>query len=110
MQQMSKTNFIQISTTVAKKVDAEKIGKVLLKKRLSACTQVIGPISSFYKWNGKIKKSREWLCIIKTKKNLYRKIEKELKNIHPYELPEIIVTPITEGSKKYLAWINKECI
>lgn len=69
-------DFIQISTTVAKKSDAEKIADVLSRKKLSACAHIIGPITSMYRWKGKFEKSREWLCVIKTKRINYSKVEK----------------------------------
>ncbi len=103
-----KSQFIQVSTTVSKRSDAERIAKVLLNKKLSACTQIIGPITSIYKWKGKMEKSKEWLCLTKSKISHYKKIEKIIKEIHPYELPEIIAVPIIEGSNEYLNWIKKQ--
>lgn len=100
--------YIQISTTFTKKTDADKIAKILSKAHLSACTQIIGPITSVYKWKGKMEKSKEWLCNIKTKKVLYKSIEKMIKDNHPYELPEIIAMPIIEGSREYFLWMQKE--
>ncbi len=103
-----KSEFIQIYTTAAKKNDAEHIAKVLSGKNLSACTQIIGPITSVYQWKGKTEKSKEWLCLIKSTKGNYKKIEKIIKKIHPYELPEIIAVPIIEGSREYFNWMEKE--
>jgi len=103
-----KSEFIQVFTTVAKRSDAERIAKALSDKKLSACSQIIGPITSVYKWKGKVEKSKEWLCLSKSKKNNYKKIEKAIKEIHPYELPEIIAVPIIEASREYLAWMRKE--
>ena len=102
------TKFIQIQTTTPKRSDAIKIAEALAKKRLSACTQIIGPIESVFRWKGKLVREKEWLCLIKTKKNLYRKVENEIKKIHPYKLPEIIATPITLGNKDYINWIESE--
>lgn len=104
----SKPKYIQILTTVAKKSDAERIARILFDKNLSACTQIVGPITSVYRWKGKLEKSKEWLCVVKTKSTLYRKVEYAIKSIHPYELPEIVATPIIEGSREYLGWIQKE--
>lgn len=104
----NKSKYIQISTTVAKRNDAERIAKILSEQKLSACTQIIGPITSIYRWKGKIQKSQEWLCIVKARRSQYREIEETIKSIHPYELPEIIAVPIIEGSKEYLRWIQKE--
>ncbi|MFA6252708.1 MAG: divalent-cation tolerance protein CutA [Patescibacteria group bacterium] len=104
----NKQKFIQISTTVAKKSDAEKIAAILSDKKLSACTQIIGPITSIYRWKGKLEKSKEYLCLVKTKKGKYKKIEKTIKEIHPYKIPEIIALPIIEGSADYMKWAQKE--
>ncbi|OGD36808.1 hypothetical protein A2850_02425 [Candidatus Azambacteria bacterium RIFCSPHIGHO2_01_FULL_51_74] len=105
----NKSTYIQVSTTVTKKGDAERIAEVLSDKKLSACAQIIGPITSVFRWKGKVEKSKEWLCIVKAKRSQYKKIEKEIKKVHPYELPEIIAMSIIEGSREYLGWIQKEC-
>jgi len=102
------TNFIQITTTVIKLEEAIKITDNILNKKLAACAQIIGPIKSIYWWKNKIENKKEWLCIIKTKKHFFKKIEKLIKDIHSYELPEITVIPIINGSKEYLKWIDNE--
>jgi periplasmic divalent cation tolerance protein len=104
----NKSTYIQISTTLAKKVDAERLAKTLSKKNLSACTQIIGPITSVYRWKGKLEKTKEWLCVIKTKRAFFKLTELAIKDVHPYELPEIAAVPIIEGSREYLEWIRKE--
>lgn len=100
--------YIQIITTIDKKETAERIAKVLVEKRLASCVQITGPIKSTYWWRGKIETEKEWLCIIKSRKDLYKKIEKTIKQIHPYEVPEILAIPITRGSKDYLMWLGNE--
>jgi periplasmic divalent cation tolerance protein len=102
-----KKEYIQVLTTVEKKEEAEKIAEILLKKRVGSCIQIF-PITSLYWWKGKIEKAEEWMCFIKTKKNLYKKVEKLIKENHSYETPEIIAIPINEGSKSYLKWLNCE--
>lgn len=104
----NKSKYIQVSTTVAKRNDAERIANILSKQKLSACTQIIGPTTSIYRWKRKIEKSKEWLCIVKTERSQYKAIEKTIKSIHPYELPEIIAVPIIKGSREYLKWVQKE--
>lgn len=101
-------DYIQVFTTTAKKEDAKKIAKALLEKRLAACAQVMGPIGSSFWWKGKIDKAQEWMCIIKSKKSLYKKIEKCIKQNHPYQVPEIVGIPITAGNKDYLKWLDEE--
>jgi periplasmic divalent cation tolerance protein len=101
-------SLIQVSTTVAKRQDATKIAKSALEEKLAACVQVIGPIGSTYWWKGKMEDAEEWLCLMKTRKQLYPKLEKRIKAIHPYEEPEIIALPIVDGSAGYLRWIEEE--
>ncbi len=103
-----KNEYVQIITTTEKKEDAEKIAELLLKKRLAGCIQIIGPITSNYWWKDKVEKAEEWLNLIKTKKNLCKELEKSIKEIHPYETPEIIGIPVVIGSKAYLKWLDDE--
>lgn len=100
--------YIQVITTTEKKKDAEKIAQALLEKRLAGCIQILGPIVSTYWWKGHVKTTDEWLCFVKSKKDLYEDLEKHLKEIHPYKTPEMIALPIVEGSKDYLEWLNNE--
>ncbi|OGQ97813.1 MAG: cytochrome C biogenesis protein CcdA [Deltaproteobacteria bacterium RIFOXYD12_FULL_55_16] len=100
--------YIQISTTVATEEEAGAIARLLVEKRLAACVQVIGPLTSHYRWQGKIEMAGEYLCLAKSRAALYPEIEAAIKAIHAYELPELIATPIIAGSKEYLAWLAAE--
>jgi periplasmic divalent cation tolerance protein len=100
--------YIQVFTTTEKKEDAEKIATVLVEKRLAGCIQIVGPIVSTYWWKGNLETAGEWLCFIKSKKTLYDELEKAIKEVHPYETPEIIAVPIISGSKDYLGRLNSE--
>ncbi len=100
--------YIQVATTVAAEEDARAIAGVLVEKRLAACVQVIGPMISHYRWQGKIETAGEYLCLAKSRVALYPEIEAEIKAIHPYKVAEIIATPITAGSNEYLAWLRAE--
>jgi periplasmic divalent cation tolerance protein len=102
------SKFVQVSTTTAKKHDAECISEALVKKRLAACVQIIGPVKSIYWWNHAVETGEEWLCLVKTKKSLIRKVETEISALHPYDVPEFVVTPILSGSDSYLKWLNSE--
>jgi len=101
-------SYIQIITTTEKKEDAEKIAMTLVEKRLAACVQIAGPITSLYRWKGNIEIAQEWQCWIKSKEVLYKEIEKAIKSVHPYEVPEIIAMPIVAGSRDYLEWLESE--
>lgn len=103
-------SYIQVITTISSKVEAEKISEALIKGRLAACVQIIGPIKSVYRWKGKIENAKEWACLIKTRKTFYKKVESAIRKIHPYEVPEIIAVSIADGSKDYLKWISSETL
>ena len=102
--------YIQVVTTTGEKRDAEKIARTLVEKKLAACVQILGPITSTYRWKGSIETAEEWQCVIKSRKNLYNDIEKAIKSVHPYEVPEIIATSITAGSGDYLDWLQGELV
>ncbi|MFO7459296.1 MAG: divalent-cation tolerance protein CutA [Desulfatiglandales bacterium] len=100
--------FVQVSTTVEKREDAEKLAALVVGKRLAACVQVLGPVKSTYWWQGKVEDAEEWLCLMKTRQDLYKPLEKAIKSIHSYDEPEIVALPILEGGEGYLRWIEKE--
>ena len=102
------SGFIQTMTTVEKKEDAEKIARVILEKRLGACVQIAGPVSSHYWWQGKIDSAEEYLCVIKSRAELYPELEAAIKKVHPYEVPEIMAVPVTSLSAEYGKWLEKE--
>ena len=100
--------YIQITTTTETKEQAQTIARYLVEEKLAACVQILGPIGSTYRWKGKIETAEEWLCLIKTRENLYPEIEKAIISLHSYETPEIIAIPITKGSLVYINWLENE--
>ena len=102
------TEYIQVLTTVEQKADAEKIVKSLLEKHLAACAQIIGPMTSYFHWQGKLDSAREYLCLIKSREDLFPELEAVIKSMHPYEVPEILASPITKGGKDYMNWLAAE--
>jgi len=108
---MPEARYVQVFVTVPTKNDAERIARLLLhKERLAACIQIMGPVSSHYRWKGRIEHSKEWLCLVKTRKSLYEKLEKAIKEVHPYDVPEIIATPIIAGLDDYFEWMDGELL
>jgi periplasmic divalent cation tolerance protein len=101
--------FLQVLTTASSEKEAERISAGLVERRLAACVQVIGPISSRYRWQGEIEYSQEWMCLAKTAATKYPEIETAIRELHSYDEPEIIATPIVAGSKAYLDWLD-ECL
>ncbi len=101
-------NYVQVVTTVEHKADAEKIARMLVEKRIAACVQIIGPITSYFQWQGKLDTASEYLCLVKSRDDLFPELESAIKSLHPYEVPEILATPITRGGKEYLDWLAAE--
>lgn len=99
---------IQVLTTAPSREIALRIAEALVELRLAACVQVSGPIDSVYRWKGKTEQASEWRCEAKTRQELYRKVEEEIRRLHPYEVPEIIALPIVAGSPDYLQWLTEE--
>jgi uncharacterized protein involved in tolerance to divalent cations len=84
------------------------VARALVEERLAACVQILGPITSTYRWKGAIETSEEWQCWAKTRRDLYEKIEQAIRRLHSYEVPEIIAVPILAGSESYLKWLDEE--
>jgi periplasmic divalent cation tolerance protein len=100
--------FIQVMTATDKREDAERIARSLVEMRLAGCVQIVGPVTSIYRWKGKIETAGEWLCLIKSREDHFGAIEEAIRSLHPYETPEIIALPIAAGSRNYLDWLRNE--
>ena len=98
--------FIFVYITNENETEAKKIAKHLIEKRLIACANIF-PISSVYRWKGKIEDTKEAILIAKTKKETYEKVKEEVKKIHPYKVPCIIKIDV-EANKDYGDWLNSE--
>lgn len=102
------SDYIIVFTTIDNEEDAIKLTKTLVKKRLAACAQVEGPITSIYWWEENLEQETEWKCTLKTAAALYQDLEAELIRIHPYDTPEIIAVPVVQGNQDYLGWMDEE--
>ena len=101
------TGYIVVFVTAPTKKEAQKIASTLLKKKLCACVNMIHGVKSLFHWEGKIDNAEETLLVIKTKRSSYPKLEKAVKGVLNYSVPEIIALPIISGSRGYLNWIQK---
>lgn len=98
-------SYCIIMTTFESKEQARPVVDALIQKKLAACIQHI-EVQSSYIWNDEVQNDPEVLVLIKTRDDLYDEVRKILEQIHPYDTPEIIKVPITDGSKGYLSWID----
>ena len=98
---------IIVLVTCGSEEEALKIANTLVEDHLGACVNLVSPIRSIYRWEGKIWDEKEWLLVIKTQKQRFGEVEKKVKSLHSYSVPEIISLPIIEGSSSYLNWIKE---
>jgi periplasmic divalent cation tolerance protein len=98
---------VLISTTTATMEEARAIASRLVEEQLAACVQIVDPITSVYTWQGNIEEEREVLLLIKSTQDLVSPVADLLDRIHPYEVPELIATPIVDGSTAYLSWLGE---
>ena len=102
------TKAIKVYTTVDDKAKAQELAALMVEKRLAACAQVSGPISSTYWWQGQVETEEEWQCIFKTRQDLFEKLENAVKAAHSYDTPAIIAIPLVGINRDYLEWLIKE--
>ena len=98
---------IIVLVTCGSEEEALKIANALVESRLAACVNLVAPIRSIYRWEERIWDEKEWLLIIKTQKDRFEDLEKKVKSLHSYSVPEIVSLPIVEGSSSYLNWITE---
>lgn len=90
--------------------NAKMLAHKLVKEKLAACVNIVSSVTSVYEWKNEICEDDEYLLIIKTKSVLYEKLEAKIKELHPYDIPEIVSLKIDEGSKPYLDWIENNTL
>lgn len=94
-----------VFSTISDRQEAERLARELLQARLVACVNILGPMTSLYRWQGDIERDEEYLLLMKTTASAEGALMARLQDLHPYEVPEIIVLPIAAGAPPYLAWI-----
>jgi periplasmic divalent cation tolerance protein len=96
---------LQVFCTIDTEQAAQALAHGVVDERLAACAQVVGPISSTYRWRGAVETAAEWLLLIKTTPEAFPRLRQELIERHPYDVPEVVAVPIAEGNPAYLDWI-----
>lgn len=88
---------------------ARRIGRELVEKHCAACANILPGVESVYRWEGKVEEAKETLVLLKTSVDRYQALETALRELHPYDVPEIIAFPIEEGLPEYLRWVSENC-
>ena len=89
--------------------EARRVGRTLVEERLAACANIVPAVESIYRWQGAIETSAEVMVIFKTNIDRYYRLEARLKELHSYEVPEIVAIPVRVGSLPYLRWVDESC-
>lgn len=104
-----KESILLVYCTVSNQDEAKTIANTLVEKNLAVCCNIIPAVNSIYCWKGEVEETNESLMLIKTTQKKYEQLEKEIKMIHSYSIPEIIATKLETGSSAYVDWII-ECL
>jgi periplasmic divalent cation tolerance protein len=100
------TDKIIVLVTCGSAKEAGRIARSLVEQRLAACVNILNvPVRSIYRWKGKVDSARELLLVIKSSRRQFARLERAIKKLHSYDVPEIIALPIERGSREYLAWL-----
>lgn len=102
------TDKIVVFTTCGSEEEARALAAMLIEKRLAACVNITAPLTSVYRWKGRVEESREWLLIVKSRRERFDQLRVALESAHSYELPEVLAIPVVDGSPNYLAWVDAE--
>ena len=102
------TEYAVVLITASSQEEAQKIARTMVEERLFACANIVSPIQSIYHWQGKRGDDKETLIIAKTKKGLFPSVVRRVKELHSYQVPEVLFLPIVQGSEDYLSWVEAE--
>ncbi len=105
---MNETDAIVVLVTAGASEQAEALARALVDERLAACVNLVPNVHSIYRWQGQVCDDREVLLVIKTRRALFSRVAERVKEIHIYEVPEIIAVEVVDGSAAYLGWLVGE--
>lgn len=105
---MDSSDPVIVLITTANEEEAHRISEALLKERLAACVNTIPRVESRYWWRGRLESANECLLLVKTGTSLLPAIIERVKQLHSYEVPEIIALPVASGNPDYLKWLKEE--
>lgn len=105
---MEEFTYIIVFITTATTEEAQRISRALLEQRKAACVNIVPGVSSRFWWQGKLDSAEESLLIVKTKASLLNEIVTLVREVHSYDVPEVIALPIVGGNQDYLGWMGRE--
>jgi periplasmic divalent cation tolerance protein len=97
-----------VLSTAGTRAEAERLAAALVEERLAACVNLVAPLTSIYRWRGRVERAREVLLVIKTRRALVPRLSARVRDLHSYDVPEVIAVPVVAGAAPYLAWLSAE--
>ena len=97
-----------VLVTASSLKEAGKIGQAAVKEKVAACVNIVPAVTSIFRWEGKVQRSRETLLLVKTNERRYAALERLIRSMHSYEVPEIIALAAERGLRQYIAWVEQE--
>ena len=101
---------IEVHITAPSRDQAATLARTLVDEGLAACVNILGPIRSIYRWEGKTCDDEEVLCLVKTRRALFAALRARVQRLHPYEVPEILSFAVKDGSPAYLTWLAESTV
>jgi len=95
-----------VLSTAGSEGEASRIARTLVERRLAACVSVVPGVSSIYRWQGAVRTDAEWLLVVKTRRDRFDEVRAAIRELHSYEVPEIVMLDIADGDAAYLGWID----
>jgi periplasmic divalent cation tolerance protein len=102
------TAEVVVLVTIGSREDGERLAEALVGERLAACVNLVAPIRSIYRWQGEVCRDDEVLLLVKSTRERYPDLERRIRELHPYDVPEVIALPIAAGSDPYLSWLRAQ--
>jgi periplasmic divalent cation tolerance protein len=102
------TDIVIVLTTVGASADVDALATTLVDERLAACVNALPAMDSIYRWQGRIERERERQLVIKTTAVRLAALRERLSELHPYDVPELLVIPVADGGQAYLDWVRVE--
>jgi periplasmic divalent cation tolerance protein len=101
------TDYVIVLTTIPADADGPAFGRALVDERLAACVNLLPPMESVYRWEGRVERETERQVVIKTSRDRIVSLWDRVRELHPYEVPEFVVLPIIDGNDAYLRWVGE---
>src|SRR3954462_9773585 len=101
------SDVLVVLSTFPSLEEARTVGRQLVEERLAACANLVPAVESIYRWQGKVETATETMAILKTTREGFAKLEARLRELHSYEVPEIVALPVQGGSEAYLRWVGE---